>query len=151
MTSRHEKSLTMFSIAFMVVVFVPGNPETQTVSRSFPKLCVALQRNFGTDAACRAGRRYVFGLVGRERVFTRDTVLDSFPAIRRRLPNREVNRSPSTSRIAPGRRQVRCGDNPRVTPNCWLLRSRSTTRSCAGCSCRRIRRATRTSLESYSY
>ena len=34
----------MFSIAFMVVVFVPGNPETQTVSHSFPKLCAALQK-----------------------------------------------------------------------------------------------------------
>jgi hypothetical protein len=46
MTSHHEKSLTMFSIAFMVLVFVL----TQTVSHSFPKLCVTLQRNFGTDA-----------------------------------------------------------------------------------------------------
>ena len=44
MTSRHEKSLTLFSIAFMVVVLVPGNPETQTVSHSFPKLSAALQR-----------------------------------------------------------------------------------------------------------
>ena len=34
----------MFSTAFMVVVFVLGNPETQTVSRSFPKLSAALQR-----------------------------------------------------------------------------------------------------------
>jgi len=41
----------MFSIAFMVVVFVLGNPETQTVSHSFPKLFAALQRKFGTDAA----------------------------------------------------------------------------------------------------
>jgi hypothetical protein len=31
-----------------------GNPETQTVSHSFPKLCAALQRTFGTDAAYRA-------------------------------------------------------------------------------------------------
>ena len=56
----------MFSIAFMVVVFVLGNPETQTVSHSFPKLCAALQRESGTDGAYRAGRRYVFGLVSRD-------------------------------------------------------------------------------------
>ena len=37
----------MFSIAFMVLVFVL----TQTVSYSFPKVCAALQRKFGTDAA----------------------------------------------------------------------------------------------------
>ena len=36
----------MFSIAFMVVVFVLGNPETQTVSHSFPKLCAALQKRW---------------------------------------------------------------------------------------------------------
>jgi len=53
---------------FGFVVFVPGNPETQTVSHFFPKLCAALQRKFGTDAAYRAGRRYVFGLVRRERI-----------------------------------------------------------------------------------
>jgi hypothetical protein len=41
----------MFSIAFMVVVFVL----TQTVSHFFPKLSAALQRNFGPDAAYRAG------------------------------------------------------------------------------------------------
>jgi hypothetical protein len=45
-----------------------GNPETQTVSHSFPKLCAALHRKFGTDAAYRAGRRYpnreVAGLFG---------------------------------------------------------------------------------------
>src|SRR5213078_1878332 len=33
---------------------------------SFPKLCAALQRKFGTDAAYRAGCRYVFGLVSRD-------------------------------------------------------------------------------------
>jgi hypothetical protein len=43
------------------------NPETETVSHSFPKLCVALQRKFGTDAAYRAGW-----------------------AMRRRVPNRET-------------------------------------------------------------
>ena len=80
----------MFSIAFMVVVFVLGNPETQTVSHSFPKVWAALQRKFGTDAAYRAGRRYVFGLVGRERITTNGTVLGSAPAMRRRLPNREL-------------------------------------------------------------
>ena len=60
----------MFSIAFMVVVFVLGNPETETVFHSFPKLCVALQRKFGTGAAYRASCRYVFGLVSRERINT---------------------------------------------------------------------------------
>jgi len=63
---------------------------TQTVSYSFPKLCAALRRKFGTDAACRAGRRYVFGLVSRERIITNGPVLGSAPAMRRRLPNREV-------------------------------------------------------------
>ncbi len=91
MTSRHERSLTMFSIAFMVVVFVPGNPETQTVSHSFPKVCAALQRKFGTDAAYRAGRRYVFGLASRERMITNGSVLASAPAMQRRLPNREAS------------------------------------------------------------
>src|SRR5438105_10559670 len=74
MTSRHGRSLTMFSIAFMVMVFVL----TQTVSHSFPKLCAALQRKFGTDAACRAGCRHVFGLVSREQITAKDTVLDFF-------------------------------------------------------------------------
>jgi hypothetical protein len=45
----------MFSIAFMVVVFVLGNPETQTVSHSFPKLCAALQRKFRGRGGGRAG------------------------------------------------------------------------------------------------
>jgi hypothetical protein len=48
---------------FGFVAVVLGNPETQTVSYSFPKLCAALQRKFGTDAAYRGARRYVFGLV----------------------------------------------------------------------------------------
>jgi hypothetical protein len=42
------------------------NPETQTVSHSFPKFWAALQRKFGTGAAYRAGRRYAFGLVSRQ-------------------------------------------------------------------------------------
>jgi len=60
------------------VAVVPGNPETQTVSHSFPKLCAALQRKFGTYAAYRAGCRYVFGLVNREQITAKDTVLDFF-------------------------------------------------------------------------
>ena len=72
------------------MAFVLGNPETQTVSHSFPKLCAALQRKFGTDAAYRAGRRYVFGLVSRERISTEWRCLGFAPAMRRRLPNREV-------------------------------------------------------------
>jgi hypothetical protein len=38
---------------------VPGSPETQTVSRFFPKLCTALQTNFGTNGVGRAAR-YIF-------------------------------------------------------------------------------------------
>jgi len=38
------------------VAIVPGSPETQTVSRYFPKVCAALQRKSGTGAAYRAGR-----------------------------------------------------------------------------------------------
>jgi hypothetical protein len=49
----------MFSVPFMVLVFVL----TQTVSHSFPKLCAALQKKFGADAACRAGSCCVFYLV----------------------------------------------------------------------------------------
>jgi hypothetical protein len=37
-----------------------------------------LQRKFGTDAAYRAGRRYLFGLVSREQITAKDTVLDFF-------------------------------------------------------------------------
>jgi hypothetical protein len=48
------------------VAVVLGNPETQTVFRSFPKLSAALQRKFGTDAAYRAHGRYVSGLVSRD-------------------------------------------------------------------------------------
>jgi len=51
----------IFFSCFGFVAVVLGNPETQTVSHSFPKLCAALRRKFGTDAAYRAGRRYVFG------------------------------------------------------------------------------------------
>ena len=66
------------------------NPETQTVSHSFQKVWAALQRKFGTHAGYRAGRRYLFGLVNRERITANGTVLGSAPAMRRRLPNREV-------------------------------------------------------------
>ena len=52
------------------MVFVLDNPETQTVSHSFPKLCVALQRNFGTDAVYPASRRNVFRLTSRKRIMT---------------------------------------------------------------------------------
>ena len=76
----------MFFIAFMVLVFVL----TQTVTHSFPKLCAALQRNFGTGAAYHAGRHYVFGFVRRERITTNGTVLGSASAMRRRLPNWEA-------------------------------------------------------------
>jgi hypothetical protein len=69
---------------------VLGNPETQTVSHSFPKLWAALQREFGTDAAYRADGRYAFGLVSREGITMNGTVLGSAPALRRRLSNREV-------------------------------------------------------------
>jgi len=89
----------MFSIAFMVVVFVLGNPETQTVSHSFPKVCAALQRKFGTDAAYRAGRRYVFGLASRERMITNGSVLASAPA----MPQRScVSRCNATLRLERG-------------------------------------------------
>jgi hypothetical protein len=40
--------------------FALGNPETQTVSHSFPKVSAALQKKFGADAAYRAGPRCVF-------------------------------------------------------------------------------------------
>jgi hypothetical protein len=62
----HFHNLISFS-CFGFVAVVPGNPETQTVSRSFPKLSAALQKNFGTDAAYRTSRRKVFRLTSRER------------------------------------------------------------------------------------
>ena len=74
---------------FEFVALVLGNPETQTVSHSFPKLCAALHRKFQIDAAYRAGDRYVFGLVSRERITTNGTVLSSAPTMRRRLSNEE--------------------------------------------------------------
>jgi hypothetical protein len=58
--------ILIFFSSFGFVAVVPGDPETQTVSHSFPKVCAALQREFGTDAAYRAGHRYLFGLVNRE-------------------------------------------------------------------------------------
>jgi hypothetical protein len=60
-------NMIFFSVLGFVAV-VLGNPETQNVSHSFPKLSAALQRKFGADAAYRAGRRYVFGLASRERI-----------------------------------------------------------------------------------
>jgi hypothetical protein len=122
----------MFSIAFMVMVFVL----TQTVSHSFPKLCSALQRKFGTNDVYRAGRRYVFGLASRERITTNSTVLGSAPAMRRRLPNLEVaglfgitHRTLTT----PGAMRRPSSES---RPNCWLFRRSSATRSCGGYSCR---------------
>jgi len=41
---------------FEFMAVVPGNPETQTVSHSFPKLSASLRRKFGTDTAYRVGR-----------------------------------------------------------------------------------------------
>jgi hypothetical protein len=62
---RFFHNLISFS-CFGFLAVVPGDPETQTVSHSFPKLCAALRRKFGTDAAYRADGRYVFGLVSRD-------------------------------------------------------------------------------------
>jgi len=42
---------------FGFVAVVLDNPETQTVSHSFPKVFDALQREFGTDAAYRTDGR----------------------------------------------------------------------------------------------
>jgi hypothetical protein len=70
---------------FGFVAVVLGNPETQTVSHSFPNLCAALQRKFGTDAAYRAGRRYVFDLVSLKRISTNGAALRFVPAMRRPL------------------------------------------------------------------
>jgi len=72
------------------VAVVPGNPGTQTVFNSFPKLCAALQRKFGADAAYRAGPRYVFDLGSRDRIITNGAVFDSPPTMLRRLSNEEV-------------------------------------------------------------
>src|SRR5262249_28626409 len=78
---------------FGFVVFVLANPETETVSHFFPKVCAALQRKFGADGACRARRRYVFGLVSHERITTTDTALGSAAPVRHRLPKSEICRS----------------------------------------------------------
>jgi len=75
---------------FGFVAVVLGNPETQTVCHSFPKLCAALQRKFGTDAAYRASPRNVFRLPSRERITTNDIVFGSATVMQRRLLNREV-------------------------------------------------------------
>jgi hypothetical protein len=55
---------------FGFLAVVPGDPETQTVSYSFPKLSAALQRSFGTDAAYRESHRNVFRLTSREGIMT---------------------------------------------------------------------------------
>jgi hypothetical protein len=78
----------VFFLCFRFVAVVLGNPETQTVSHSFPKLCAALQRKFGRDAAHRAVAA-MFGLVSRERITTNDTALGSAQVMRRSTPNRE--------------------------------------------------------------
>ena len=92
MTSRHEKSLTMFSIAFMVVVFVPGDPGDADRFPFLPEtLSPHCKESLDPMLRIAPSGRYVFGLVSRERISrTNDTVLGSFPATRRRLPNREV-------------------------------------------------------------
>jgi hypothetical protein len=56
----------IFFLCFRFVVFVLGNPETETVSHFFPKVCAALQRKFGADAVYRASRRNVFRLISHE-------------------------------------------------------------------------------------
>jgi hypothetical protein len=52
--------LTFFLSCFGFMAVVLGHPETQTVSHSFPKLCAALQRKFGADAAYPAPATAVF-------------------------------------------------------------------------------------------
>ena len=39
----------IFFSCFGFVAVVPGNPETQTVSHSFPKVCAALQKKCGIE------------------------------------------------------------------------------------------------------
>jgi hypothetical protein len=50
----------MISFLFWFVAVVLGNPETPTVSHSFPKVCGALQKNCGIEI----GNRYQPGFEG---------------------------------------------------------------------------------------
>src|SRR5256886_10099194 len=49
-----------------LVAFLPDEPGDAGRFPFLPKLCAALQRKFGTDAAYCADGRYVFGLVSRD-------------------------------------------------------------------------------------
>src|SRR5438045_1458810 len=92
------------------VAVVLDNPETHTVSHSFPKLFAALQRECETDAPCRAGRRYVFGLVSRDESHYQWHCLGFCSGDATPLSKWGKWPVSSSSRIAPERRQVRCGD-----------------------------------------
>jgi hypothetical protein len=43
----------IFFLCFGFVAFVPDNPETPTVSHSFPKVCAALQKRWRGVASSR--------------------------------------------------------------------------------------------------
>jgi hypothetical protein len=107
--------ILIFFSSFGFVAVVPGDPETQTVSHSFPKLCAALQRKFGTDAAYRADGRYVFGLVSRDESHYQWHCLGFCSGDATPLSKWGKWPVSSSSRIAPERRQVRCGDLLGVT------------------------------------
>jgi hypothetical protein len=91
-----------FTFFFLVLGLWPWlqvNPETQTVSHSFPKVSAALQRNFGTGAAYRAGH-HAFAFIRHERIDTK-TVL--WILLLRRDAAREIGKwqISSAARIAP--------------------------------------------------
>src|SRR5437764_14775990 len=103
--------ILIFFSGFGFVAVVPGDPETQTVSHSFPKLCAALQRKFGTDAAYRADGRYVFGLVSRDESHYQWHCLGFCSGDTTPIAESGSRRPPSASRSAPPRRPERSGDD----------------------------------------
>ena len=74
----------------MVVALGPGEPGDADRFPFLPETLRRVAKKVWNRRCVSAGRRYVFGLVSRERTTTNGAVLGSAPAMRRRLANREV-------------------------------------------------------------
>ncbi len=105
MTSHHERSLKLFSIAFMVLVFVL----TQTVFPFLPETLRRVAKKVWGDAAYRAGRRMCSASAVEPESLSME-LFSVLPGDATAFAESGAEFS-STSRIAPGRRQVRCGDH----------------------------------------
>ena len=145
MTSRHEKSLTMFSIAFMGLWpsfwVIPRRRPFPIPSRKFGPRC---KKSLEPVLRIALDGRYVFGLVSPERITTNGTILGFCAGDA--TPLAESGRGRSLRRHASHLDDARCGaDTFLGQASRSLFRSRSATHNCARCSCRRRRRATQRS------